>query len=191
MHHNIEDAMADLALLDMLTAPMPPAPKGFLRRRDADLDPLLLAAAAASPHITRNHYAHDFFPGVQDPRRESSYDWTNWKPEDPTEKKERKPRLKYVSMQMPRSQRMKQSEDESEKVCNLHFITKPLYTVGDLPLVLVDIAECSSIFPGHRFFVIERYQSSHPTVGAVRGQVYGSYSSSHSSRSGLSSFVPQ
>lgn len=137
MHHSIEDAMADLALLDMLTAPMPPAPKGFLRRRDADLDPLLLAAAAASPHITRNHYAHDFFPGVQDPRSESSYDWTNWKPEDPSEKKERKPRLKYVSRQMPRSQRLKKLglEDGLEKENSTTALDaiQTLHVVDNLP----------------------------------------------------------
>ncbi|KAK7695371.1 hypothetical protein QCA50_000006 [Cerrena zonata] len=139
MHHglgSIEDAMADLALLDMLTAPMPPAPKGFLRRRDADLDPLLLAAAAASPHITRNHYAHDFFPGVQVPSKESSYDWTNWKPEDPSRKEERKPRLKYVSRQMPRSQRLKKLglEDELEKEnSGVDAAAQPLRNVDNLP----------------------------------------------------------
>ncbi|KAH9977634.1 GTP cyclohydrolase II-domain-containing protein [Lactifluus volemus] len=37
--------------------------KDSFRRRDAELDPLLFAAAVASaPGVTRNHYAHDFSP---------------------------------------------------------------------------------------------------------------------------------
>ncbi|EGO27677.1 hypothetical protein SERLADRAFT_383004, partial [Serpula lacrymans var. lacrymans S7.9] len=46
-HHHQSLAGSDAALLDMLTAPRPPTKKTF-SRRDAALDPLLLAAAAAS-----------------------------------------------------------------------------------------------------------------------------------------------
>ena len=50
---------ADLQLLAVLTAPRPPA-RDF-KRRDAPLDPLLLAAAAVSgPQVTRHHYHHGF-----------------------------------------------------------------------------------------------------------------------------------
>lgn len=110
--------MSDLALLDFLTSPDLPVAKHGLKRRDADLDPLMLAAVYSSgPQVTRNHYAHDFFPAVGDPRSEGAYDWTKWQAEDPkTVEQHRRPRLKYVSRQEPRSQRLKregvQAEDE-------------------------------------------------------------------------------
>ncbi|KAI0082354.1 cyclohydrolase, partial [Panus rudis PR-1116 ss-1] len=122
----------DLAILDMLSAPTLPDFKGPYRRRDADLDPLMLAAAAASPHITRNHYAHDFFPGVEDPRQESSYDWTNWKPEDAESRMQRKPRLKYVSRQAPRSERLRKMGLCSEKE-NGREAAEPLRAAENLP----------------------------------------------------------
>ncbi|KAF7352528.1 putative GTP cyclohydrolase-2 [Mycena venus] len=105
MHSHSDDA-ADAALLELLTAPVPPTSKQTkFSRRDAALDPLMIAAAAASgPHITRNHYHHDFFPGVMLPQHEGSWDWSKWTPGDP------KPRrhLAYVSRQAPRSQRLPQ-----------------------------------------------------------------------------------
>ncbi|QRV87916.1 GTP cyclohydrolase II [Ceratobasidium sp. AG-Ba] len=55
----------DVALLEALTGPANPAgvPRQGFQRREAPLDPLLFAAAAASgPHVTRHHYHHDFFP---------------------------------------------------------------------------------------------------------------------------------
>lgn len=120
-HHSVEEGIADLAILDLLTAPTLPSAKHSkhgLQRRDSDLDPLLLAAAAScGPHVTRNHYAHDFFPAVIDPRAEGAWDWTNWKPDDAQSKAERKPRLKYVSRQAPRRQRLREAgilEDEKE-----------------------------------------------------------------------------
>ncbi|KAI0638373.1 GTP cyclohydrolase II-domain-containing protein [Trametes polyzona] len=133
-HACIEDSLADLALLDALTAPALPSAADLglslnlsagqgasqkpkkqqaYKRRDADLDPLLLAAAASYGHVTRNHYAHDFFPAVGDPRSEGAYDWTKWQPEDPAARQERRPRLKYVSRQGPRSQKVKQEEKEN------------------------------------------------------------------------------
>ncbi|KAJ7864898.1 GTP cyclohydrolase II-domain-containing protein [Mycena leptocephala] len=105
MHSHSNDA-ADAALLEMLTAaPVPPSPKTKFSRRDAALDPLMIAAAAASgPHITRNHYHHDFFPGVMLPQHEGSWDWSKWTPGDS------KPRrhLTYVSQQAPRRQRIQE-----------------------------------------------------------------------------------
>ena len=102
----VTKGVSDLELLDLLTAPDPRPAKHGIRRRDSDLDPLLLAAAAAyGPHVTRNHYAHDFFPAVGDPRSEGAYDWTRFQGETV---QARKPRLKYVSRQAPRSQRLKE-----------------------------------------------------------------------------------
>jgi len=138
-HHGIggiDDAMSDLAILDMVTAPeLPKLKRVGMKRRDEDLDPLLLAAAAATgSHVTRNHYAHDFFPAVSDFKAEGAYDWTNWKPEDPKAKQERKPRLKYVSRQMPRSLRVKKEELETEKKSGrTRDVTEPLRPADNLP----------------------------------------------------------
>ncbi|THV08295.1 cyclohydrolase [Dendrothele bispora CBS 962.96] len=97
---------ADAALLDLLTGPTPPTCKTFLPRRDAALDPLLIAAAAASgPHVTRNHYTHDFFPGVMLPQAEGSWDWTKFSGQDASTNSKPK-RMAYVSRQAPRSKRL-------------------------------------------------------------------------------------
>lgn len=112
----IEAGLDDLALLDLLTSPDLPVGKPGFKRRDADLDPLMLAAVYSSgPQVTRNHYAHDFFPAVGDPRAEGAYDWTKWKPEDPKSAAMRRPRLKYVSRQEPRSERLKRQELQREE----------------------------------------------------------------------------
>ncbi|KAI0068589.1 hypothetical protein BV25DRAFT_15103 [Artomyces pyxidatus] len=102
----------DLALLDALTAPTLPI-KSTFRRRDAELDPLLLAAAAASgPNATRNHYHHDFFPGVALPKAEGAWDWSKWNGEEAGGKQPRK-RLTYVSLQAPRSQRIQEGKENA------------------------------------------------------------------------------
>lgn len=109
----VTKGISDLELLDLLTAPdLRPAKHG-IRRRDSDLDPLLLAAVAAyGPHVTRNHYAHDFFPAVGDPRSQGAYDWTRFQGETV---RARKPRLKYVSRQAPRSQRSQEGVVDEKK----------------------------------------------------------------------------
>jgi len=67
------------------------------RRRDAPLDPLLFAAAAASgPHVTRHHYHHDFFPTDLEG---DGLDWLE-------DKEIHDPPPRYVSRQAPRSQRL-------------------------------------------------------------------------------------
>jgi len=100
--------LADAALLDVLTSPDPKAARSFARR-DAVLDPLLLAAAAASgPHVTRNHYHHDFFPGVMLPKAEGAWDWTKFTSDISNPKK----RLTYVSRQAPRRQRLNPHDPE-------------------------------------------------------------------------------
>ncbi|KAF5393146.1 hypothetical protein D9757_001322 [Collybiopsis confluens] len=105
----------DTALLDLLTGPARPTAKTILPRRDAALDPLLIAAAFASgPHVTRNHYQHDFFPGVMLPQPEGSWDWTKFTGEDASEEPQRK-RLTYVSRQAPRRQRMELDVSQSGK----------------------------------------------------------------------------
>ncbi len=139
-HRGIEDSFADLELLDMLTAPVVPDPheltkKGTYRRRDSDLDPLLLAAAASYGHVTRNHYAHDFFPAVGDPRAEGAYDWTKWQPGSLSARPERKVRLKYESRQTPRSLRLKQLGLGEEKGNDLaRTASTPLRCADNLPL---------------------------------------------------------
>ncbi|KIK67808.1 hypothetical protein GYMLUDRAFT_238014 [Collybiopsis luxurians FD-317 M1] len=103
---SISNPDSDAALLDVLTGPTRPTAKSILPRRDAALDPLLIAAAFASgPHVTRNHYQHDFFPGVMLPQSEGSWDWTKFTGEDVSQGSERK-RLTYVSRQAPRRQRL-------------------------------------------------------------------------------------
>jgi GTP cyclohydrolase II len=68
-------------------------PKLALPHRDSALDPLLIAAASASgPHVTRNHYHHDFFPSL--PR-------DNHRDPSPHRK-----RLTYISRQAPRRIRL-------------------------------------------------------------------------------------
>lgn len=117
----------DLALLDLLTGPTRPTAKTILPRRDAALDPLLIAAAAASgPHVTRNHYHHDFFPGVMVPQSEGAWDWTKWTGEDAANTTERT-RLMYVSRQAPRRQRLSScgSNGDSKENDSPHGIDTP------------------------------------------------------------------
>lgn len=123
MHDLHEDCSCgledDLTLLDMLTGDTPPVFSGRYKRRYSELDPLMLAAvASAGPHVTRNHYAHDFFPAVGDPLAEGAYDWTKWHATSTKDRQERRPRLKYVSRQAPRSQRLGLKKVEEEKENN-------------------------------------------------------------------------
>ncbi|KAG7096699.1 hypothetical protein E1B28_004113 [Marasmius oreades] len=128
VHHS--DLQADAALLDLLTSPAPPTRKTFLPRRDAALDPLLIAAAAASgPHVTRNHYAHDFFPGVCMAQHEGSWDWTKFTGDSSSTRSDRK-RLTYVSRQAPRRQRLGLVNGEIEKK---NDIPVPLAAVENIP----------------------------------------------------------
>ncbi|EAU84672.1 cyclohydrolase [Coprinopsis cinerea okayama7 len=123
MAHLTLDITLDAAILDVLTGPQPPAKtlKTQLPRRDAALDPLLIAAAAASgPHVTRNHYHHDFYPGaLQDVAR----DCTKWSG-----------KLAYVSRQAPRRQRLsidqgKENESYRREVSE----PQPLQSTENLP----------------------------------------------------------
>jgi GTP cyclohydrolase II len=91
---------SDTALLEVLTGDEPPSDRlARIRRRDADLDPLLLGAVASYQNITRNHYSHDFFPGPQ-ARLEQ------WATEQKSAPDGIRPRLTYVSRQAPRRQRL-------------------------------------------------------------------------------------
>lgn len=94
-------AESNAALLDVLTSPRWQGVQRF-SRRDAALDPLLLAvAASATTHTTRNHYHHDFFPGAQPDaalRGKRAAEDTN----KPQERK----RMSYVSRQGPRRLRL-------------------------------------------------------------------------------------
>ncbi|KAI0750995.1 GTP cyclohydrolase II-domain-containing protein [Daedaleopsis nitida] len=139
-HHScVEDSLADLEILDLLTAPDLPSAgdlkkKHAYKRRDADLDPLLLAAAASYGHVTRNHYTHDFFPAVGDPRAEGAYDWTKWQPGAQGATQERKTRLKYESRQAPRSQRLKQAGLQDKENEQTRTAGSPLQRTDNLPL---------------------------------------------------------
>lgn len=108
------EVVSDLALLDALTGPVPLSQNlNKFKRRDQDLDPLLLASVAAvSP--TRHHYTHDFFPAVDMPKAEGSYDWTKWKGDVKHGK-----RLPYVSQQAPRSHRLSKENAALQPAENL------------------------------------------------------------------------
>ncbi|KAF8076633.1 GTP cyclohydrolase II-domain-containing protein [Lyophyllum atratum] len=131
------DHESDAALLDILTAPAKPTPKAVFARRDAALDPLLIAAAAASgPNVTRNHYHHDFFPGVMLPKHEGSWDWTKFTGGDAATKSERK-RLTYVSLQAPRRQRLREAlVDEGKENDPLEREMDPLKPADNIPHTL-------------------------------------------------------
>ena len=105
------DIEAELKVLTLLTqdSPVPKGPQQQkkVKRRDTELDPLILAAAFASgPHVTRHHYSHDFFPAVGDPRAEGAWDWTKWTGEDASSVKHDPKRRSYNSKQAPRRQRL-------------------------------------------------------------------------------------
>ncbi|KAG5648861.1 hypothetical protein DXG03_000210 [Asterophora parasitica] len=124
-HHEDSDA----ALLDILTAPVKPTPKVFARR-DAALDPLLIAAAAASgPNVTRNHYHHDFFPGVALPQHEGSWDWTKFSGGDAADRR----RLTYKSLQAPRRQRLHEELEEGKENDPLDLEADPLKSADNIP----------------------------------------------------------
>jgi GTP cyclohydrolase II len=79
-----------------------------IKRRDTELDPLILAAAFASgPHVTRHHHSHDLFPAVVDPLSEGAWDWTKWTGQDAPAVKQDPKRRSYHSQQAPRRQRLK------------------------------------------------------------------------------------
>ncbi|KAG2077193.1 hypothetical protein BDR04DRAFT_1088118 [Suillus decipiens] len=93
-------AESDAALLDGLTKPRWQGVQKFWRR-DAALDPLLLAvAASAGTHTTRNHYHHDFFPGAQADTA------ARGKQAENTNKPQECKRMSYVSKQGPRTLRL-------------------------------------------------------------------------------------
>ncbi|KAK2466073.1 hypothetical protein APHAL10511_001715 [Amanita phalloides] len=113
-HHAHLDHSSDATLLDLLTSPTRPT-KANLARRDAALDPLLLAVAAASgPHVTRNHYHHDFFPAFMSLHPEGKGGPVKRLGEDTSPKSERK-HLAYVSRQAPRRQRLQNTVNEGGK----------------------------------------------------------------------------
>ncbi|KAI1796193.1 GTP cyclohydrolase II-domain-containing protein [Ganoderma leucocontextum] len=164
-HRGIEDSLADLELLDMLTAPVVPSSdelrkKGAYKRRDSDLDPLLLAAAASYGHVTRNHYAHDFFPAVGDPRAEGAYDWTKWQPGSLSARPERKVRLKYESRQAPRSHRLKQLGLKEKENDSVRTASIPLRCADNLPLHTP-----KSAAPGPHSSSVSDVASTQPPLG--------------------------
>jgi GTP cyclohydrolase II len=147
-HHNL-DIEAELSVLDALTAPTttigPQLPQRLqkpsheFKRRDSDLDPLLLAAVSSSgPHVTRNHYAHDFFPAVGDPRAPGAWDWTKWTGED-ANSKQTPVKASYTSLQAPRRERLKAmgipADEGVDSLQDKENTTRPALThVENIPL---------------------------------------------------------
>ncbi|PFH51395.1 hypothetical protein AMATHDRAFT_59144 [Amanita thiersii Skay4041] len=128
--HRDFDKSSDDVLLDLLTAPTPPNKATFVRR-DAALDPLLIAVAAASgPHVTRNHYHHDFFPTALLPPSDGLKDLSKRPGED---LKADRRRLAYVSRQAPRRQRLQGLLHEGEKENDRLRETDSLKSVDNLP----------------------------------------------------------
>lgn len=97
-----------------------------IKRRDTELDPLILAAAFASgPHVTRHHHSHDFFPAVGDPRAEGAWDWSKWTAQDPSSTKHDSKRRSYHSQQAPRTQRLRALGLPVDPEPQLKIITSP------------------------------------------------------------------
>jgi GTP cyclohydrolase II len=97
-----------------------------VKRRDIELDPLILAAAFASgPHVTRNHHSHDLFPAVGDPRAQGSWDWTKWTGEDASSVKQDPKRRSYNSQQAPRSQRLRALGLPVDPEPQIEIVTSP------------------------------------------------------------------
>ena len=97
----------DAALLEALTFSPLPMTRDSFQRRHAELDSILLAAAAASgPNVTRNHYAHDFLPGTALPKAEGARDWSK---RDGAVNHAKK--FVYTSRQAPRSLRSPQGKE--------------------------------------------------------------------------------
>jgi GTP cyclohydrolase II len=114
---------ADAALLDLLAGPTPPS-KARFAKRDAALEPLLIAAATASgPHVTRNHYHHNFFPAVLLPS-EGKKDTAKRPVDDSSSKSERR-HFAYVSRQAPRRQRLQNilNDEYKENSCSRETVS--------------------------------------------------------------------
>ena len=124
---NIE---AELGVLTLLTqeSPFPKEQQQSkkIKRRDTELDPLILAAAFSSgPHVTRHHHSHDFFPAVGDPRAEGAWDWTKWTGEDASSVKHDPKRRSYNSQQAPRRQRLKALGFPVDPEPQVQIVTSP------------------------------------------------------------------
>ncbi|KAG9054405.1 GTP cyclohydrolase II [Serendipita sp. 407] len=129
VHMMVQQPLAtDMDVLAMLTSPSssisPPGVKSVMRngrynRREAPLDPLLLAAAISSgPHITRHHHHHvHAVPAMEDLFSDKAPEASNV----PTSSARggvadvESSRARYNSQQAPRSQRIKQSSPDSDK----------------------------------------------------------------------------
>ena len=97
-----------------------------VKRRDTELDPLILAATFASgPHVTRHHHSHDFFPAVGDPRAEGAWDWTKWTGQDASAVKHDPKRRSYRSQQAPRRQRLRALDHPADPEPQVEIVTPP------------------------------------------------------------------
>jgi GTP cyclohydrolase II len=135
-------AESDAALLDILTTPRWQGQQKF-SRRDAALDPLMLAvAASAGARSTRNHYQHDFFPGTAvegSERGKRAAEHTN----QPQESK----RMTYVSRQGPRRLRLQNPNLVGGKENDSPLSPDPLKSAENLPPSVSRKHQSSSITP--------------------------------------------
>lgn len=112
--------MNDLDLLRVLTATsnMKSGSGGRYKRREAPLDPLLLAAAISSgPHVTRHHYHHHHVVPVADELLPESIPSSTADAtcNMPTSTATNASKPKYKSQQAPRSQKTKYNVMDSDK----------------------------------------------------------------------------
>jgi GTP cyclohydrolase II len=123
------DFEAEVSVLPMIQDSL--IPKGQqqpkkIKRRDTELDPLILAAAFASgPHVTRHHHSHDLFPAVGDPRAEGAWDWTKWVGQDASSVKQDPKRRTYHSQQAPRRQRLRALGLPADPEPQVEIVTSP------------------------------------------------------------------
>ncbi|OJA19332.1 hypothetical protein AZE42_00446 [Rhizopogon vesiculosus] len=136
-------AESDAALLDLLTTPQWQGKLKF-SRRDAALDPLMLAAASASSRTTRNHYQHDFFPGTA----AESTERVKRAVEHTTQSQERK-RMAYVSRQGPRRLRLQNQNLVGGKENDSPLSPDPLKSAENLSPTVSRKHQFSSITPAN------------------------------------------
>ena len=167
----------DAALLEALTYPTFPTTKDSFRRRHAELDPLLLAAAtASSPNVTRNHYAHDFFPGVALPKAEGAWDWTKWEGERAGAVNHAR-KFIYASRQAPRSAHAREGKEndgvDSESIRPLGSVQVNIPTgkrgqalshTSDIPSPALDVQSIHDIPTNVTCMARTRVPTPHGTV---------------------------
>lgn len=143
---DIEAEVSVLSLIQDSPIPKEQAKLKKIKRRDIELDPLILAAVVASgPHVTRHHHSHDFFPAVADPQAEGAWDWTKWTGQDAPSVKQDSKRRSYHSQQAPRRQRLRALGLPVDPEPQVGIVTSPTGTVPNERACYVNAIEsCAS-----------------------------------------------